>query len=66
MSAASSVFMRCRRVLAIAAGVMATLTALPAQAQAQSGRITGRVTDEGGQPLQGARITLAGTSLVTG
>lgn len=36
-------------------------------AQAQStGRITGRITNEAGAPLAGARVTVAGTSLITG
>lgn len=64
MTAASLVLIRCRRALLIATAMMASLAPLPAQAQ--NGRITGRVTDAGGKPLEGVRLTVTGTTLATG
>ena len=50
--------------LTLAIGFAASFSAL--SAQSQTGRVTGRVTDPGGAPLQGARVSIAGTSLVAG
>jgi TonB-linked SusC/RagA family outer membrane protein len=54
-----------RALRALAAVVGFALSAAPLAAQ--TGRVTGRVTDEkSGAPLNGARVTVVGTSLVTG
>lgn len=50
-------------VVALAATLLFTVSTL---LHAQSGRVTGRVIDPGGQPLQGVRVTVLGTALVTG
>lgn len=60
----TSFVQRLGRYAAAAATALAVWSgSLHAQA---TGRITGRITDPGGAPLQGARITVAGTSIVTG
>ncbi|HXI64540.1 MAG TPA: SusC/RagA family TonB-linked outer membrane protein [Gemmatimonadales bacterium] len=50
-----------------AVAVLVGLTGwLPAAVRAQQGTVAGRVTDQAsGQPLGGARVTVAGTSLIT-
>jgi outer membrane receptor for ferrienterochelin and colicins len=52
-----------RATLAIAC--VGALLAAPAAAQAQSGRITGSVSDEVGNPLSNAQVTIVGTRLST-
>jgi len=45
-------------------GVVGLLVVLcPAQAQAQTGKLAGRVTDTTGAPLPGVNVTIEGTSL---
>lgn len=50
---------------AVAVAAALAMWSAPAYAQT-SGRVTGRILDPGGIPLQGARVTVAGTSIVTG
>ncbi len=52
--------------IAVGAFVAAALAAaVPAVADAQTGKITGVVRDESGQPLEGAEIFIEGTGLTT-
>ena len=51
---------------ALAAAFALCVGSTPLFAQSATGRITGRVTNETGAPLTGARVTVVGTSLITG
>ncbi len=44
-------------------GLLATLALVPAALQAQTGTVTGRIVDTGGQPLADVQVSLDGTTL---
>lgn len=54
-----------RRVLLLLLGLSALSPGELAHGQGTTGRITGLVTNEGGQPLSGVNITVVGTSIGT-